>query len=143
MTVIQRNALVPHTPRQMFELVNNIEDYPRFLQWCQQSHIITKNEQEVRATLEIAWSGIHKSFTTHNHLHPFERIEITLVEGPFRHLEGRWEFIAVGDGCKVNLNLEFEMAGSFVDKLFEPIFSRIANSLVDAFCKRAVEVYGY
>jgi len=142
MSTIKRSALVPYTPRQMFELVNNIEDYPRFLPWCHQSQVLSKDEKGVRATLDIAWSGIHKSFTTHNHLYPYDRVEIELVEGPFKHLEGVWEFIAMGeDGCKINLDLEFDVAGSMIDRLIEPIFNRIANSLVDAFCKRAAEIY--
>lgn len=143
MTTIKRNALISYSARQMFELVNNVEEYPRFLPWCQQSHIISQTEEQVEATLEIAWSGIHKTFTTRNYLHPYERIEITLVKGPFRHLEGRWSFIKLNEhACKVHLELEFELAGGFFDKMFQPIFHHIANSLVDAFCKRAVEVYG-
>lgn len=143
MTIIKRNALVHYTPRQMFELINNVEEYPRFLPWCHQSHVKSRSDSEVEATLDIAWSGIHKSFTTRNHLHPYDHIEITLVTGPFRHLEGRWSFIALGEhGCKVNLDLEFEFSGGLMDRLFQPIFNHIANSLVDAFCKRAVEVYG-
>jgi ribosome-associated toxin RatA of RatAB toxin-antitoxin module len=143
MTTIIRNALVSYSARQMFELVNHIEDYPRFMQWCHESHIIRREEGEIEARLDIAWSGIHKNFTTRNRLHPYERIEISLVEGPFRHLEGRWSFIPLGDqGCKVHLELEFELAGGLMDKVFQPIFNHIANSLVDAFCKRAVEVYG-
>lgn len=143
MTIIQRNALVPYTARQMFELVNDIEDYPRFLLWCKKSHISHKTEQEMEATLDISWSGIHKSFTTRNYLQPFEQIEITLVKGPFKHLIGKWHFTAIGDkGCKVHLDLEFEMGAGFVDRVFQPIFNHIANSLVDAFCKRAVDVYG-
>jgi ribosome-associated toxin RatA of RatAB toxin-antitoxin module len=144
MMVIKRSALVPYSPRQMFELVNNIEDYPRFLQWCRDSKVLSQNEQEVEASIEVAWSGIHKTFTTRNRLYPYERIEITLVKGPFRHLEGKWDFISLGtEGCKVDLHLEFELPATFVDRLVEPIFSRIANSLVDAFCKRAIEIYGY
>jgi ribosome-associated toxin RatA of RatAB toxin-antitoxin module len=143
MTVIKRNALVAFTPRQMFELVNNVEDYPRFLPWCKESHIISQGHQEIEATLDIAWSGMHKSFTTRNHLYPYERIEITLVTGPFKHLEGRWGFIPLGDqGCKINLELQFELAGQLLDVMFQPIFNHIANSLVEVFCKRAVEVYG-
>ena len=143
MTIIQRTALVMYSPHQMFELVDNIEDYPRFLPWCRESHIIHRDDKEVEASLEIAWSGIHKNFTTRNHLYPNERIDIVLVQGPFRHLEGHWRFIAVGDrGCKVNLELEFELTGHFLDRIFQPIFHHIANSLVDFFCKRAVEVYG-
>jgi len=143
MTIIKRNALVPYSPKQMFELVDNIEDYPSFLPWCRKSEILNRQDEQVEATLEIAWSGIHKSFTTRNHLHPFERIELTLITGPFRHLEGRWHFLPLGEqGCKVNMELEFELAGGLVDKVFQPIFNHIANSLVDAFCKRAAEVYG-
>jgi len=143
MTTIKRCALVAYTPRQMFELVNNIDDYPRFLPWCRSTKILHQNDEEVEASIEIAWSGIHKSFTTKNFLHPFERMEITLIHGPFRHLEGRWNFIRLGDeGCKVNLELEFELTGNVMDIVFQPIFNHIANSLVDAFCKRAVEVYG-
>lgn len=143
MNTITRNALVPYTARQMFELVNSIEEYPRFLPWCRTSEILRQNEQEIEARLEIAWSGIHKSFTTKNILHPFEKMEMILVEGPFKHLEGRWSFIPLGEeGCKVHLDLEFELSGNFTDKIFQPIFNHITNSLVEAFCKRAVEIYG-
>lgn len=143
MTTINRNALVPYTPHQMFELVNNIEEYPRFLPWCRETEIINRSEKEVEARLEIAWSGMHKSFTTRNYLHHYERMEMKLVKGPFRHLEGIWTFTPLGEhGCKVNLDLEFEFAGNLMDAVFQPIFNHIANSLVDAFCKRAVEIYG-
>lgn len=143
MTIIQRNALVSYSTRQMFELVNNIEDYPRFLPWCGASHILSRTDKEIEATLDIAWSGMHKSFTTRNILFPTERMDIQLIKGPFRHLEGRWNFTPLGEhGCKVHMELEFELTGNFVDKIFQPIFNHIANSLVDAFCKRAVEVYG-
>src|SRR5688572_4978928 len=143
MTIINRNALVNFTPRQMFELVNNIEDYPRFLQWCRKSEVISRSETIVEATLEIAWAGVHKSFTTRNHLSYPDHMEITLVSGPFKHLTGNWTFKPLGEqGCKVSLDLEFELAGHFIDHVFHPVFNHIANSLVDAFCKRAVEVYG-
>lgn len=143
MTTIKRSALVPYTQRQMFELVNDIEDYPRFLPWCHASTILKKETDDIEASLDIKWSGIHKSITTRNHLRPYHRIEITLVHGPFKHLQGVWHFIPLGEkGCKVSVDLEFEFTGHLIDKMFQPIFSHIANSLVDAFCKRAVEVYG-
>lgn len=142
MTTIKRSALVAFSARQMFELVNGIEDYPRFLPWCRSSRVLNRTDTEIEASLEIAWSGIHKHFTTRNRLYPYERIDITLVEGPFRHLEGHWRFVALGEtGCEVNLDLEFELAGHFLEVLFQPVFHRIANSLVDAFCKRAAEIY--
>ena len=143
MHILKRNAIVPYTARQMFELVNNIEDYPRFLPWCHRSDILERNDKEVIASLDIAWKGIHKSFTTRNVLHPYERMEIILVKGPLHHLEGFWYFQALSEAaCKVNLDLEFEFTGHFIDRFFQPIFQQIANSLVEAFCKRAVELYG-
>lgn len=143
MTIIERNALVPYTDAQMFELVNAIQDYPRFLPWCSASHILSRTDNTIEATLEITWSGFHKSFTTRNILYPNEKMEIELVQGPFKHLEGRWTFTPIGDeGCKVHMELEFELTGGMMDMVFQPIFNHIANSLVEKFCKRAVEVYG-
>jgi ribosome-associated toxin RatA of RatAB toxin-antitoxin module len=127
----------------MFELVNNIEDYPRFLPWCRSSHVKKISDTEIEARLDIFWKGITKSFTTRNYLHPFQHMEIKLVTGPFRHLEGRWSFIELsGDACKVGVELEFEFTGSMFDVVFQPIFNHIANSLVEAFSIRAAEVYG-
>lgn len=127
----------------MFELVNNIEDYPRFLPWCGASKIIQQDENQIEAELQIAWKGMHKSFTTRNVLHPYDRIEIQLVEGPFRRLEGHWIFTTLNNSaCKIAVELEFEFTGSVFDKLFQPIFNHIANSLVEAFSKRAAEIYG-
>jgi len=142
-TQIKRSALLPYTAKEMFEVVDAIENYPEFLPWCTASQIISRKDNEVEASLELSWSGMHKSFTTKNTLIPYERIDINLIEGPFKHLEGIWTFTAMGDdGCKVNLELDFELVGHFLDVIFQPIFSHIANSLVDLFTKRAVEVYG-
>lgn len=143
MNTLKRSALVPYSARQMFELVNNIEDYPRFLQWCSKSTIVSRTEAEVVAELDIHWKGMTKSFSTRNVLIPYSAMEISLVHGPMRHMKGKWDFVEVSEtACKVMLDLEFEFAGSFIDLLFQPVFQSIANSLVDAFCKRAVELYG-
>lgn len=142
-TQIKRNALLPYTAKEMFELVDDIESYPTFLPWCTASHVITRTANEVEASLELSWSGMHKSFTTKNTLIPYERIDINLIHGPFKHLEGIWTFTAMGEhGCKVNLELDFELMGHFLDAIFQPIFSHIANSLVDLFNKRAIDIYG-
>ncbi|RDI48051.1 type II toxin-antitoxin system RatA family toxin [Aquicella lusitana] len=144
MNILKRSALVPYTSRQMFELVNGIEDYPRFLPWCHSSKIISRTEEEVVAELEINWKGIHKSFTTRNRLYPYERMTIELINGPLKHMEGIWQFQPLDThACKVLLDLEFEFAGGFIDRLFQPVFQHIANTLVDAFCKRATELYGH
>jgi ribosome-associated toxin RatA of RatAB toxin-antitoxin module len=143
MNTLKRSAIVPYSARQMYELVNSIEDYPRFLPWCSKSTVISRDDKEVVASLEIAWKGMHKSFTTRNHLHPHHAMEIELVDGPMQHLEGKWEFLALNDqACKVMLDMDFAFSGNLLDKLFQPIFQHIANTLVDAFCKQAVERYG-
>ncbi len=143
MQTLKRNALVPYSARQMFELVNAIEDYPRFLPWCSRSEIISRTDTEVIASLDINWKGMHKSFTTCNRLTPYEQIEISLVNGPLHKLDGLWHFQSLDEfACKIMLDLEFEFTGHFIDKLFQPVFQHIANTLVDAFCKRAVELYG-
>lgn len=143
MNTLKRNAIVPYSTHQMFELVNSIDDYPRFLPWCHSSQIISRTDEEVVASLEVNWKGIHKNFTTRNHLYPYERMEIYLINGPLKHMEGIWNFHKLDErACKVLLDLEFEFAGGFVDRFFQPVFQHIANTMVDAFCKRAVEIYG-
>lgn len=143
MHTLKRNALLPYSARQMFELVDNIEDYPRFLPWCQASKIITRTEHEVVASLDVNWKGISKSFTTRNLLTPYEKIEIVLVNGPLHRLDGIWEFQALDEmASKITLDMEFAFTGNFIDRLFQPVFQHIANTLVDAFIKRAEEVYG-
>lgn len=143
MNVLNKHAIVPYSTHQMFELVNNIEDYPRFLPWCHGSQVVERSEKEVVASLQISWKGIHKSFTTRNILYPYKKMEIQLVNGPLQHLDGVWTFEALDErACKVTLNLEFAFVGNIVDIFFQPVFQHIANTLVDSFCKRAVEVYG-
>ena len=143
MYTLNRNAIVPYSTRQMFELVNSIEDYPRFLPWCQHSQVISRTDTEVMAELAVNWKGIHKSFTTRNRLYPYERMDMNLVKGPLQHMEGVWNFHALNEhACKVVLDLEFEFTGRFIDRFFRPVFQQIADTLVDAFCKRAAELYG-
>lgn len=143
MHTLKRNAIVPYTQRQMFELVNDIASYPRFLPWCQSSSIVSRTEDEIVATLVANWNGIHKQFTTRNRLEPCHRMTMTLVNGPLKRLDGVWDFIALNDhACKITLDMEFEFTGAFIDRLFQPIFQHIANTFVEAFCKRAVDLYG-
>ena len=143
MTTIKKNTIVPYTSRQMFELVNNIEEYPRFLPWCHSSQIISRKEDEVVASLEVEWKGLRKQLTTRNRLFPFDRMEIDLVSGPMQKLDGIWVFHSLDENaCKISLDMEFEFSGRFIDIFFQPVFHHIANTLVEAFCKRAVELYG-
>lgn len=127
----------------MYDLVNDIERYPEFLPGCTSSKVHFQDADEIRATIKLRKGGIEKSFTTHNRLQQGKMIEVRLVEGPFRHLQGFWRFQALReDACKVTLDLDFEFSGKMVSLAFGPIFHQIANTLVDSFCKRATQIYG-
>jgi ribosome-associated toxin RatA of RatAB toxin-antitoxin module len=140
---ISKLVLVPYTPEEMFALVSDIESYPEFLPWCKASRIVSRNADEVRASLDLSKGGVEKSFTTSNRHQINKMIEIRLVEGPFRCLEGFWRFDALGGvGCKVSLDLEYEFANRMLSMMVGPVFHQIANTLVDSFQKRAVDVYG-
>jgi len=143
MTTIHKSALVPYSAEQMYTLVDDIPAYPQFLPWCSGSKEINRRESEVEASLDIAHSGVHKSFTTRNRLEKNSSIEMQLVEGPFKYLHGVWRFEPLGDaGSKVGLDLEFEFSNKLLGMTFGPLFSKIASSLVDAFIQRAQKVYG-
>lgn len=143
MPVVTKSALVPYTTSQMFGLVNDVESYAEFLPWCRSGRWISKSDREQCAEIEVARAGIHQKFSTCNRTFGSERIEIHLHKGPFRKLEGVWTFSPLGEAaCKVQLRLEFEFAGKLISAAFGSVFNHIASTLVDAFCKRAEEVYG-
>jgi ribosome-associated toxin RatA of RatAB toxin-antitoxin module len=142
-TRIQRSAQVPFSASRMFDLVADIESYPSFLPWCRGAHVVPHGDCEVEATLEIAKGPLRKSFTTRNRLHPGRRIDLQLVAGPFRHLEGHWVFEDLGDsGARVSLELDFDVGGALLRRTLGPVFNEIAGTMVDAFCRRARSVYG-
>ena len=143
MTTINKSALVAYDASDMFNIVDDIESYPEFLPWCGATSVESRSEDEVQASIEISHSGINKAFTTRNRVQKGKMIEIQLVNGPFKHLHGFWQFKKLGDsGCKITLNLEYEFANKIMSLAIGPVFSQIASSLVDAFCKRADELYG-
>ncbi|MBK8898983.1 MAG: type II toxin-antitoxin system RatA family toxin [Candidatus Competibacteraceae bacterium] len=143
MATVNKSALVLYSAAEMYGLVENIEAYPQFLPWCRSARILSRSADEVRATIEMAKSGVHKSFTTCNRMQPNKMIDIRLLEGPFKRLQGYWRFESLRAGAsKVSLDMEFEFANTLLRVAVEPVFKQIANSLVDAFCKRAVDLYG-
>jgi len=144
LSIIERSALVHYSPAEMYALVNDVASYPAFLPWCRSAKVLESSASEMTASIEIAKGMLNRSFTTHNTLEPPQRIELTLVDGPFRKLQGCWQFatLKTENACKVSLQLEFEFESTMLSLAAGPIFTQIGNSLVDAFCKRAVEVYG-
>lgn len=139
---IHKTALVMHPPERMFQLVNDVARYPEFLPWCAQTEIHEQSDDHIVASMDIAKGGIRHRLTTRNQLESSEIIDITLVDGPFRNLIGRWHFKPLGEqACKVVLTLEFEFSGSLARMTFGQVFSQAANTLVDAFCQRADQLY--
>lgn len=141
MTIIKRDIVVPYTPGEMFDLVNGIEDYPHFVPWCKSAEILKRDEDELHAKLAFARGSLHKSFTTRNLIQKDKMIEMRLLDGPFQHLEGFWRFEAVEEGCHVLFDMEFEFPNRLMTMAFSPMFTPVANSLVDVFKKRAEEIY--
>lgn len=143
MTTINRSALVPYSAQEMSALVTDIESYPSFLPWCEGAHILSRTAKETIARLDIAYRGIHKSFTTRNQRRQDEAIEMSLVKGPFSQLHGTWGFQELeGAASKISLYLEFAFSNKMFDVAFKPAFTDVANGLVDSFTKRAIDLYG-
>ena len=142
MTTISRSAIVPYSTEQMYVLVNDINSYPQFLPWCRETTILSQSPDEVTARVTISKGGLNKSFTTRNRLLPNKMIEMRLILGPLHHLEGFWRFQALGDSAsKVSLDIDFEFSNRILSKTMGPLFNHITIILVDAFTKRAQQVY--
>ncbi|MDI9818734.1 MULTISPECIES: type II toxin-antitoxin system RatA family toxin [unclassified Legionella] len=142
MTIVKKTRVVSFSCEQMYQLVNDVEHYAEFLPYCSQSLVHHRDEDEVQATLLIAAAGVSKSFTTRNLLQANKMIEIRLVDGPFKHLEGFWRFDEVPEGCQISFDLEFEFAGWMFSMLLGSVFEQVTEKMVDAFCERAEALYG-
>lgn len=139
---ISKSALVTHSASEMFALVDDVSSYKEFLPWCGGSEELSRDEDEVNASVTISHSGLNKTFTTLNRLQKNKMIEIKLINGPFKHLHGFWRFdILAEDACKISLELEYEFSNMLLGLAIGPVFSQIANSMVDSFCLRADDIY--
>ena len=143
MTVIERSALLPHAVEQVFDLVADIERYPEFLEGCVGAEIHERGDETVTATLKLSRAVISHGFTTRNTMQRPERIELTLVDGPFDAFSGQWVFRALGDAaCKTSLRLHFELASGLAGVAAGKLFDRVALDLVDAVVRRANQQLG-
>ncbi len=147
MKTVKKSVLIWFSPQQMFDLVTRVGDYPQFLPWCNRARVIESRPDGLTAEVGIAFGGIHQAFTTHNTHQESptgNAVHMTLVDGPFSKLDGHWTFTPVGEGehCKVELTLEYGFANALLGKLVGPVFDKIAATLIDAFVKRAEQVYG-
>ena len=142
MRSIQRSALVPYSPRQMFDVVNNVARYSEYLPWCDSSRVISETDLEMVACISLKATGIRQSFTTRNVLAAPNRISMSHVDGLFSSLHGEWYFKALGeDGCRVSLDLNFDMPRTLAAVGAGRVFDNAADRMVDVFCVRANALY--
>jgi len=140
---IDRSVLVPYSAERMFRLVEQVDGYPEFLPWCPASSVRQLADGSVQATIEIAYLGVRSRFTTRNVSTFPGEIRMSLIEGPFRRLDGHWSFRELGPhACKVGLQLQYHFAAGMLGRVVAPVFDKIAASLVDAFARRAEALYG-
>lgn len=142
MAQVEKSVLVGHSAERMYTLVDDVQRYPEFLPWCGGVDLLERSEQTTTATLHIAYHGIKQHFTTQNAKTFPSRMDIKLKDGPFRHLEGVWHFIPLGEeACKIEFRLNYEFSNGFLEKIIAPVFSHIANTFVDSFVTRADQLY--
>ncbi len=143
MTTISRSEFSPHTPEQLYELVNDVDSYPKFIPNCSKTRILERFEGGYVAQVELKFSGFGQSFATRNTTHPYQKITMTLASGPFKRLNGAWTFDTIDDyGCQVTFELAYEFASRHFNRILGPLFGQFTDRMVHAFVNRAKVVYG-
>ena len=143
MALVEKTVLLPYSAEQMFALVDNVADYPQFMPWCSEAKVLDAGDNIVHASVGINYLGVKQSFTTENTRQAPSRIDMRLKDGPFRQLEGDWQFMSLSpSACKIAFRLHYEFSSKLLEKLVGAVFHHIANSFVDAFVRRAEQIYG-
>ena len=144
MKKIARSAIVEHSAAEMYALVEQIEAYPRFLPRCKEAVVLERGPGATRARLTLGVGGLRQSFTTQNENRPGEAIDMRLVEGPFRRFDANWRFVALSAAaCRIEFSLEYEFSSRALGRLLAPLFDGIADTTVEAFVRRAAEIYAH
>ena len=146
---VKKSVLLCHSPREMYGLVTAVQDYPKFLPWCERAELLEQRDSGVTARLHLSYLGVRQSFTTRNVQVAGSSVELQLVDGPFSELAGTWRFVPLpaADGaqakaCKVEFDLRYSFANAALEAVVSPVFDRIANTFVESFFKRAEQVHG-
>lgn len=149
---VKKSVLLWYSPREMYELVTAVEDYPRFLPWCERAEVLQRDDTGMTARLTLAKGGVRHAFTTRNRHRPEKEVKVQLVDGPFSQLDGTWRFVPLGRAgaapgdeaaaCRIEFELCYAFASTALEAVVSPVFDRIANSFVDSFVQRAEQVHG-
>ena len=146
MKTVHRSALLWHSAPEMYRLVTDVARYPEFLPWCVRASEVRLDDTHTEVEMHMDFHGLHHAFTTRNAHEPGRRLTMTLVHGPFSHLDGLWLFTPLGDGrvpaCKVELTLSYGFSHATLDALAGGVFDHAASSMVEAFVARAAQLHG-
>lgn len=135
---VSRSVLLPYAAQDMFDLVEQAEKYPEFVPWCTHATIFERSDDWVAARIEFSFLQLQFGFQTRNSKQRPHWLKVCLIEGPFKHFQGDWDFRPLGEhGCKVSFTLSFEVADGRLDALAAPVVERVAREMVEAFVKRA------
>jgi ribosome-associated toxin RatA of RatAB toxin-antitoxin module len=151
---VKKSVLLWYSPKEIYDLVVDVQAYPKFLPWCQRAEVLSEQGELMTARLHLAYAGVKHAFTTSNRHVESQSVSMSLVDGPFSHLEGSWRFMPIGSptasapqagpqACKVEFDLSYAFASRPLELVVSPVFDRIANTFVDAFVTRAEQVYGH
>lgn len=140
---VARSAIVEHSAESLYALIEDIESYPAFLPWCREAKVHARDPEKTVATLSVGLRGVRQSFTTENRNEPGKAIHMRLIKGPFRRFSADWRLTALGaHAARVEFAMEYEFASRVLAKVLEPLFGQIADTMVDAFVRRAEALYG-
>ncbi|GHA01855.1 ubiquinone-binding protein [Arenicella chitinivorans] len=140
---VSRSALLPYSDAQIFDVITDVRSYPAFLGWCTGMELLEESDEQMIATLTIAYSKLNFSFTTRNTMQQHDLVTMELVRGPFSRLRGRWQIQALSDAaCKVSLVMDFEFENRLTQRLLGRVFENIVATQLDAFNRRAAQLYG-
>jgi ribosome-associated toxin RatA of RatAB toxin-antitoxin module len=135
---IKKSAFVFHPQKEIFNLVDKVEDYPNYLPWCDSTSIIQRNDKSTTASIGINYKGIKHAFSTKNEKNKYKRMDIKLINGPFKYLSGAWTFKKIDNkSCHIELELEYKFSNIILEKMISPVFNIIANTFIDEFIKEA------
>jgi ribosome-associated toxin RatA of RatAB toxin-antitoxin module len=149
---VRRSVLLWYSPREMYELVVDVQRYPTFLPWCARAEVVEQHDDGMTARLTLVKGGLRHAFTTRNRHRTGQEVRVALVDGPFSDLEGTWQFLPVSRpgadqgadaaACRIEFDLRYAFSNPALEALVSPVFDRIANTLVDSFVQRAEAVHG-
>jgi ribosome-associated toxin RatA of RatAB toxin-antitoxin module len=147
MKQVKKSVLLWYSPREMYDLVVDVNAYPEFLPWCERAEVLADDPSGMTARLHLSYAGLRHAFTTRNEHTPYESVVMTLVDGPFSMLNGHWRFVPIGadstmQACRIEFEMRYAFSNVALEFVLSPVFDKIANTFVDSFVQRAEHVYG-